>query len=725
MFFKRERPIRFTVLALLCVQFFNGLSAAEPIRDVVQINDRWLFQYADSESIALNPGAWESIAIPHAWNIADGSQTIRPYRRGVGYYQRSIGIPDAWRGRSTFLTFGAANAKAVISWNGDTIGEHRTGFTAFTVDVTRHLRAEAMQDLQITVDNRHHVEFPPLISDYTYFGGLYRSVWLTVTDPVHISLTDHSSSGVYLVQQQVNQERAEVDAQVVVANDLTAVVTDATVSVEVMTPDGTIITTVKSEPLTLAAKASAKCNLPVTIERPHLWDGRQDPFCYRARVRIHRGDRITDEVVQPLGLRFFSVDPNRGFLLNGRPYDLHGVALHQGHAGKGWAISDEDRAVDVGLVTEIGATCVRLLHYPHASATLDLLDKAGIVVWSEIPIAFRLGKLSKFEDNSRMLLTEMICQLYNHPSVCFWGLSYDLSGARPEALQLAQHLNEQAKALDPVRLTVGATGAMNQDPICEVTDVIAFKRYLSESMPEVGMFSLWAESHHKMFPDRCIGIAEYGAEGVTTQHADHRAARAIERFDMNAVKRSEEYQTQLHEEMWLQLANKPYLWCKMSMRLADWAVSIPTPTLPSPMRWSRDDMGMMGMVSNDRQIKKDAFYWYKANWTTDPMLHIAERRFTPRQFREFDLRVYSNLRCAMVVTINGKPITIEPEIQGARYLWPNLQAPPGKWTVTVIANTKDKELTDSVIWEFPDILPPKSALRPEETLPKPDDNSDF
>ena len=333
------------LLALCAAASLLSVSAfAEDVRVTVPVDAGWIFQLSDSETIALDPAGWVSVDLPHTWNIQDGSQTEKPYRRGVGYYQHRITIPTAWRGRSIFVTVGAANAKAVISLNGTPICEHRTGFTAFTTDLTPYLRADPDQDLQITVDSRHNPEYPPLVSDYTFFGGIHRRVWLTATDPVHISLTDHSSSGVYLVQQQVSPASAEVDAQVVVANDSPGEVRDATVLVDVLTPEGLVVTSGQSSTMELGPRSSHRIAVPLRLERPRLWDGRKDPYSYRARVRIMRGERIIDEVIQPLGLRSFSVDPAQGFLLNGRPYDLHGTSLHQDHAGKGWAISDADRA---------------------------------------------------------------------------------------------------------------------------------------------------------------------------------------------------------------------------------------------------------------------------------------------------------------------------------------------------------------------------------------------
>ncbi len=710
--------LRVCMRVVLVAAMAFGLTGSEAVRETLPLDDHWLFQVIDSDEIPVVAGAWEEVTLPHTWNVTDGTQVDKPYRRAVGYYQRRVTIPMAWRGRSVFATIGAANAKATLSLNGTPICEHRTGFTAFTAELTPHLRPGSEQDLQVVVDNRPSSDYPPLVSDYTFFGGIHRRVWLTCTDPVHISLTDYSSPGVYLVQRQVSSARAEVEAQVVLANDLGHAIADAIVTVEVMTPNGTVVTAASSPLQVLGPKASLRLAIPIVLERPRLWNGREDAFCYRARVQVRRGERVTDEVTQPLGLRSFTVDPDHGFQLNGRPYALHGTALHQDHAGKGWAISDADRAVDVGLLTEIGATLVRLVHYPHAPATLDLLDRAGIVTWSEIPIAYRLGQMPAFGTNSRIMLTEMIHQLYNHPSICFWGMFNELSGANPESRTFIKDLHDLAKEIDPTRLTTAATGSIESDPICDITDVIAFNRYFGWYLPGAHLFAPWAESAHRLHPERRIGLSEYGGDGEWDRHADRRdPTPSLFSFDTRTG--TEEFQSHLHEEAWRQLAGKPYLWCKVVWNLADWSRG----GIRSPSAFPSVGLGRKGLVTNDRLLRKDAFYWYKANWSKEPVLHLCEQRFTPRRYREVDLRVYCNLGDDVAVTINGQPYVDKPQRTGVRLIWPDVLLPVGAVTIQVTCTAGGKVHTDTASWEIPDLLPAATGRPSDKPAPTP--NPDF
>lgn len=702
----RSAAFMIACLALLCG--VTSLPGADQRRSVTTLNEGWHFTFATGDEAS----AWESwpqVDLPHTWNAIDGAQSGKPYRQDTGRYVRLLRIPAEWAGRAIFLTIGAANAKAIVRLDGRLIGEHVTGFTAFTIDLTAFTHAGRDHVLDIAVDNRTNPQYPPLVSDYTFFGGIHRAVTLTATAPTHIGLRDHSSSGVYLVPGEVTRTHAVVTAQVVLERAAGSPTGAVTATVEVLDHQQAVVTTARITPVELPAAGATRVDIPLRIERPRLWNGRKDPYLYQARVRLWNGTTLLDEVVQPLGLRSFSVDPERGFLLNGEPYELHGTSLHQDHAGKGWAIGAAERAIDVALLQELGATCVRLVHYPHAPETLTLLDRAGIVVWSEIPLAYRTGEAPTFELNCQAMTAEMVCQLYNHPSICFWGLFNEVSSLNPDALTLVQAMRNTVAHLDPNRLTTGAAGAIENDAICDVPDVIAFNRYFGWFIPGANLFGPWAESGHKLYPERRIGVAEYGGGGNIDQQQPAQRRSFTSFLGVDPDMGSESFQARLHEQLWPQIRDKPYLWCKISWTLADWASGGIKP--PSP--WVNDGVGNMGMVTNDRRVKKDVFYWYKANWSTEPVLYITERRITQRQNREFDLRVYSNLPSGLTLTMNGEPIKAKPEILGKRLLWPKLQAPPGRVAITVTSEANGKVFTDVVDWEFPDLLPPNLAPRPE------------
>lgn len=700
--FFRTGVICFLLLSLVTT-FLAG--AEIPLRQTVPLNDRWLFQLVDAPMDAVNVAAWKSVDLPHTWNAEDGSEIGKPYRRGYGYYQRSFLAESAWTGKRVFLSVGAANAKARVYCNNQLIGEHRTGFTAFRFDLTDAVRWGEDNALQIEVDNRASLEYPPIVSDYTFFGGIYRDVSLIIVENPHISLSHFGSNGVYLRQTTVDRQRAEIASHVWLSNRGAQAVDAVRVGVRVVDHAGKTVIAVESPDLSLAAGSHQEVVIPFTLLNPRLWHGRSDPYLYRVETTLLVAGAPRDRTVEPLGVRSFAVDPERGFILNGQPYDLYGVSLHQDRAGKGWAISDADRAEDVGLIREIGATCVRLVHYPHAPATVSLLDTAGIVAWSEIPLAYRLGKMPEYLDSCSLLLSEMVHQLYNHPSICFWGLFNEMSGAQEANLKAINHLNTLTKTLDPTRLTTAAAGAIEQDPACDVPDVIAFNRYFGWYVPGAGMFEAWADGGKKLFPQRRFGIAEYGADGILDRHADHRTHRTNFQLGIDSRMGTEEYQTYLHERAWGQLHDKRYLWCKLVWNLADWSRG----GIRNPTVFPSAGIGRKGLVTHDRSIRKDSFFWYKANWSKEPVLHIAEARFTPREFKEVDLRVYSNIGMPSV-SINGVPLTAKPIQTGIRYLWPNLVLPVGAVRITAQAKSGARDFTSAVAWEIPDALPVKKVV---------------
>lgn len=708
--------IRWWLLILLVASSGRaGESTKDMGRQVVPLDDGWIFTFDGSgrQAAADIPAAsWNAVTLPHTWNADDGAQVAKPYRRGVGHYRRILRAAPEWQGRSVFLTVGAANAKAVVVVNGAQVLEHVTGFTAFTADLTRVLRPDADNDVLITVDNRHNDDYPPLVSDYTFFGGIHRRAWLTITDPLHVSLTDHGSSGIFLLQKEVGRERAVVEVRTCMANDTAAAVADATMRVTVIDGEGREVSTLAGQSLPVPAQGAITQILPLVIDRPRLWDGRNDPHRYRVRVAVQRDGKTLDAVEQPLGLRWFSVDPDKGFLLNGRPYVLHGPSLHQDRPGKGWAISDADRAEDVGLLTEIGATCVRLVHYPHAPATLDLLDAAGIVAWCEIPVAYHIGTQPAFGNHCRTMLTEMIRQLGNHPSICFWGMFNEITSLKKDCLGLIADLHRVAKDEDPSRLTTGAAGTVDSDKICDITDVIGFNRYLGWFVPGAGMLGVWVESGHRLHPKRCMGVSEYGAEGRIDRHADHRSRNTAGVLEKDSRMGTEEYQAHLHEELWSQINGLTYLWCKIPWNLTDWS----TAGKKGMTMFPSDGVGRMGFVTHDRKTKKDVFWWYKANWSTEPVLHLCEQRFTPREYREADIRVYSNLAEQLTLTVNGEQVMTLPEQFGKRTIWPHVRLPVGQATVVVTAVKNGREFQDRAVWEVPDRMPP--GRKPAHEQPK-------
>ncbi len=654
-------------------------------RRILCLDRGWRFALGDpagAEAPGFDDSGWAIVDLPHTWNDRDGQDGGNDYHRGVGWYRIHLAVPGGQAGRRLFLRFDGASLIASLYVNGTFVGQHRGGFAAFAWDVTQHLAIGRDNVLAVKVDNASYADIPPLECDFTIGGGLYRGVRLVSTDPLHISLTDFASPGVYLTPTNVSAGAADLRVMARLRNDGPGP-RMARVRTEVLDHTGAVVTVLEtSEPM--AAGADRDFVQDTTLIRPRLWDGRSDPYLYRVRVRVideASGDTV-DRVEQPLGLRSFRVDPAGGFFLNGRPLALHGVAIHQDRQDKGWATSEADRAQDVGLIAELGATFVRLAHYQHPPDTYDLLDGLGLIAWSEIPLVSRVVDSPDFFANVRQQLVELIRQNDNHPSVLFWGLSNEIAD-NPTTRALVAQLVELAHAEDPTRLTTAASCLPEAAGIHALPDVIGFNRYFGWYQGQIDDLGPWVDAVHRVYPDRAIGISEYGAGGSIRQHAeDPSPPRTLGPWH------PEEYQALVHEGCWLQLKARPFLWATVVWNLFDFACD---------SRHEGDTPGRndKGLVTYDRGTKKDAYHWYQANWSAAPVLYITGRRHVDRSAARTSVKVYSNLDAVQLI-VNGEPretLTCPDRI----FRWADVPLRPGENRIEVRGTRGEGVYSDEVI----------------------------
>jgi len=429
----------------------------------------------------------------------------------------------------------------------------------------------------------------------------------------------------------------------------------------------------------------------IILKNPHLWNGKANPYLYHVQVQLIQKGKIIDEVDQPLGLRYFNVDANKGFFLNGKYLDLHGVGLHEDVEGKGSALDTTDYNKDMQLVKEIGANALRLTHYPHGKYFYDLCDQNGIIVWSEIPFIGPGGyagtgyiKSPALEQQVEQVLIEMIRQNYNHPSVCFWGLFNELKLNYDDPLPFLKKLNNIAKKEDPTRLTTCAT-FLNSDKFNHISDLIAWNKYYGWYGGDFKQMGVWADSMHHDFPHKPFAVSEYGAGGSPFKHTEH-----IEKPDADSRFHPEEWQTLYHEKNWQQLNERPYIWGKFVWALADFGSSI---------RTEGDTTGIndKGLVSYNREVKKDAFYFYKANWNSEPMLYIADRRNNRRTEPVTTIKVYSTVANVQLM-INGVIVANGTPDRYHIIIWKNIPLTKGENKIEIRSNFKGQVLIDTCEW---------------------------
>ncbi len=565
----------------------------------------------------------QPVALPHTWNALDGQDGGADYWRGIGTYE--ISLPDPTPGRKQYIELQGANHVATVYCNGKELGTHKGGFSTFRYDLTSAMK-ESGNVLNAVVSNAKS-DIYPQNADFTFYGGLYRDVNFIEVENAHFELLLDGTQGVFVTPHNVGKTRI----------DLFSVNADGcTVCVTLRDAQGNVVGSGETE-------AADHCHVLIDVKEPHLWNGLADPYLYSCEAHILCGEEITDTVIVDYGYRSFHVCPNTGFWLNGKNLPLRGVARHQDRLDKGWAISKEDHAEDVAIIKEVGANTIRLAHYQHDQYFYDLCDRTGFILWAEIPFISQFNPSREAYDNTISQMTELIAQNYNHPAICFWGISNEIliGPDREDLRQNLRDLHELAKSMDPSRLTTMAQVTMT--PMDSehnfITDVVSYNHYFGWYVGDVEDNGPWLDEFHAKHPDRCLGVSEYGAENILSWHT----------AEPDNHDYTEEYANYYHQEMLKTFAKRPYLWATHQWNCFDFAAD------------ARNEGGVQGrnnkgLVTYDRKEKKDAFYVYKAWWNPEPMVFVSGGRFVNRgPDAERNVIVYTNCDTVTLV-VNGKDV---------------------------------------------------------------------
>ncbi|MBR5294790.1 MAG: glycoside hydrolase family 2 protein, partial [Oscillospiraceae bacterium] len=443
------------------------------MRHILSLNEAWQFRKENQEPELLN--------LPHTWNAIDGMDGGGDYWRGKGIYEKVLTRAELPQGEEIFLEIPAANSSADVFVNGAKLCHHDGGYSCFRCRLTDHIADETV--IRIEVDNAPNRTVYPQMADFTFYGGLYRGVKLLGVSASHFDLTTNGTPGI--------QVDATVEGE------------DGRARVKVFTTDRkegqTIRYTLLSEGQELAVHTTAAETVDFRIKKVRLWDGKRDPHMYTMRAELMEGDTVLDTVSTRFGVRSFSVDPERGFILNGREYPLRGVSRHQDRMGFGNALLPEHHEEDIDLICEVGATTIRLAHYQHDQYFYDLCDERGLVIWAEIPYISQ--HMPEGRDNTVSQMTELITQCRNHPSICFWGLSNEITMNGPEDPDLLVNhriLNSLVKKLDPSRLTTIA--ALSMCPMdatyLTIPDVVSYNHYFGWYGGETDQNGPWLDKFH-------------------------------------------------------------------------------------------------------------------------------------------------------------------------------------------------------------------------------------
>ncbi len=576
------------------------------------INENWLFRYHDGSETVVN--------IPHTWNNIDGQDGGDDYYRGTCVYEKDFTAPALCESERLYIEFAGVNASAKVVLNGQTVVTHDGGYSTFRVDVTDYLADE--NHLVVEVDNSKNDRVYPQKADFTFYGGIYRDVKLITVNQYHFDM-DHFGGRGLAVCPEVGGE----DAAIWVRTWHNAA--KGTVKIVLKDADGKIVGT------------GGDTDETIVIQKVHLWHGIEDPYLYTCEATLSVNGEAVDFVSCRFGVRSFRIDSQKGFILNGKEYPLRGVCRHQDWRGIGNAITKEHHDTDMAIIREVGANTIRLAHYQHDQYFYDLCDEYGMVVWAEIP--YISEHMPNGRENTISQMKELIVQCYNHPSICVWGISNEITiSTKKRADMLDNHrvLNDLIHEMDPSRPTTLACYAMCApfDPVGHLSDVVSWNLYLGWYTPFMWLNNLWVDYFHKRYPNRCLGYSEYGCECMPNLHSSH-----PRRGDQ-----SEEYQCKYNEYMLKFFDKRPFMWATHLWNMFDFAAD-------ARNQGGEPGMNHKGLVTFDRETKKDSFFLYKAWWSREPFVYITGRRYVDRVETRTTVKVYSN--CPEVTLyVNGKKI---------------------------------------------------------------------
>ncbi len=580
------------------------------MRQILNLNAKWSFSKTAEAVPSSLPADWEGVDLPHSWNAVDGQDGGNDYFRGTCYYAKTLNKAELPVAQAYYLEIQGANSSADVYVDGKHLAHHDGGYSTWRVNLTDSLQDSSL--LVITVDNAPNDRVYPQVADFTFYGGLYRDVNLIAVAESHFDLDTFGTPGIR-VTPTVEGTKADVEIAVAV----TAMQPGQSVRYTVTDAEGNVV----------AQTTTTETTTQLTIENVHRWNGRKDPYLYNAKAELIENDTVIDNVSAAFGCRTFSVDPNRGFILNGEEYPLRGVSRHQDRWGKGNALSHADHEEDIGYILEMGATTIRLAHYQHDQYFYDLCDQKGLVIWAEIPYISQ--HMATGRENTISQMKELITQNYNHPCIVVWGLSNEITMKGhddPDLLENHRILNDLCHEMDKTRLTTMAVVSMcpMDAAYLNIPDTVSYNHYFGWYGGDTTMIGPWFDKFHAMHPDMPIGISEYGCEALNWHTSNPMQGDY-----------TEEYQAFYHEELIKAIHVRPYLWATHVWNMYDFGAD-------ARCEGGENGQNHKGLMTFDRGYKKDSFYAYKAWLNPEPMVHICGKRYVDRVEDVTKVTVYSN-----------------------------------------------------------------------------------
>ena len=616
---KYDRPCFLLICSLLT---FLSSVTVQAQREMKTINSGWSFAKGERPDSTR----FVSVSIPHTWNT--DAYTDKKYDRGIGWYRKILTLSSHWKGKQLFLRFEGVSKSAEVYVNGQLAGQHKGGYTAFTLNITRYCSFTSPNQIAVRVDNASE-DVAPISGDFTFFGGIYRDVWLIALSEQHFSLDNCGSDRIFISTPKVSEAEGTLVIKGAVQNT-SSFKTEVEVVHTLYTPEGKALQQLRRKIKMNSGEEYHFQETPAPVRHPQLWSP-ETPSLYRMETTLlHcKTGQILDQLNQTVGFRWFHFDGEKGFSLNGKPYKLNGVCRHQDQKPIGTALSDEMHRRDMKLMKEMGANFIRISHYPQDPAILEQCDRLGMLAWEEIPIIDIVPESEAYGDNCEQNLREMVRQHYNHPSIVLWGYMNEIllvtqrRYKTPETQQpvlnrtlaLAKRLEKVLREEDPYRNSVMAfhgSDSYNTVGLGNITDVVGWNLYSGWYGGNLNGFEQFLANQHRNHPTHPLIVSEYGAGSDRRIHS-----LQPESFDFSI-----EYQQKYLEHYLPVISNTPYICGGTHWNFIDFSSALRDESMPR--------INNKGLVYSDR-TPKDIFYYYKAMFRKDtPVLHIASRDWTRR-----------------------------------------------------------------------------------------------
>lgn len=681
------------VLFGICLIVYSLFGSTDvSARDVISFNGGWEFEKGPFGTEAMQvaqkwSGNWEKVEIPHTWNAKDMQVKEASFYEGDAYYRKKYMFPESMKGKRLFLRFEGVGSCAEVYINGYLAGTHKGAYSAFACEISSQVKFGQENEIIVKADNTARPDVIPVNHNlFGVYGGIYRPVWLVVTDPCNIVVTDYASPGVYVTQKNVSKRSAEVTVKVKLDNgSLTPVQSE--LENTIYDGQGKQVKTHRQSFL-LTPQGTQAYSSTFKLNNPHLWQGREDPYLYKVVSRLWQDGKVIDEMVQPLGLRNYEIVAGKGFFLNGKKYPMYGVTRHQDWWGLGSALKNEHHDFDLETIMDLGATTVRFAHYQQSDYLYSRCDSLGLIIWAEIPFVNRVT--GQEAENCRNQLREMIRQSFNHPSIYVWGLHNEVYQPHQYTKELTQSLHDLAKTEDPDRYTVSVNGYGHMEhPVNLVADIQGMNRYFGWYEKKIQDIKPWVENLEKEYPHQKLMLTEYGADA----NLNHQTEYLGDALNWTKEFYPETFATKTHEYQWSVIAAHPYIIASYLWNTFDFCA-------PMWVRGGVPARNMKGLVTFDRKIKKDSYFWYKANWSKEPVLYLTQRRNWDREKKETSVTVYSNIGTPKVY-LNGKELTgIREGYTPVHYIIDNITLDMGKNIVKTVVVKDGKTYEDEIEWVY-------------------------